>query len=77
MYSSLEEALPVTDVLYMTRIQQERFSSPEEYNKVFHPAQLLQYSATPTDERLLHLNTKAVDTGQVSYDHNASLTSSE
>jgi len=33
-YDSLEEALPVTDVLYMTRIQQERFSTIEEYEKV-------------------------------------------
>lgn len=29
----MEEALPETDVLYMTRIQKERFSSLEEYNK--------------------------------------------
>ena len=29
--SSLEEALPKLDVLYMTRIQQERFASREEY----------------------------------------------
>jgi carbamoyl-phosphate synthase/aspartate carbamoyltransferase/dihydroorotase len=31
---TLEEALPETDVLYMTRIQRERFSSLEEYEKV-------------------------------------------
>lgn len=30
----MEEVLPDTDVLYMTRIQKERFSSEEEYNKV-------------------------------------------
>lgn len=30
--TSLEEALPETDVLYMTRIQKERFASEEEYN---------------------------------------------
>uniref|UniRef100_A0A023GEL5 Putative carbamoyl-phosphate synthetase 2 aspartate transcarbamylase and dihydroorotase n=1 Tax=Amblyomma triste TaxID=251400 RepID=A0A023GEL5_AMBTT len=30
---SLEVALPDTDVLYMTRIQKERFSSAEEYEK--------------------------------------------
>ncbi len=29
--NSLEEALPLLDMLYMTRIQRERFSSPEEY----------------------------------------------
>ncbi len=28
---SLEEAIPKLDVLYMTRIQRERFASPEEY----------------------------------------------
>lgn len=31
---SLEEALPTTDVLYMTRIQKERFASEEEYEEV-------------------------------------------
>lgn len=30
-YSSLEEALADTDVLYMTRIQKERFPSEAEY----------------------------------------------
>lgn len=30
----MEEALPQTDVLYMTRIQRERFPSQEAYNKV-------------------------------------------
>jgi carbamoyl-phosphate synthase/aspartate carbamoyltransferase/dihydroorotase len=32
-FASLEDALPDTDVLYMTRIQKERFSSLEEYEK--------------------------------------------
>jgi carbamoyl-phosphate synthase/aspartate carbamoyltransferase/dihydroorotase len=32
--ASLEDALSDTDVLYMTRIQKERFSSDEEYKKV-------------------------------------------
>lgn len=31
--SSIEEAIDKLDVLYMTRIQRERFSSPEEYEK--------------------------------------------
>ncbi len=31
--STLEEIMPKIDVLYMTRIQRERFSSPEEYEK--------------------------------------------
>ena len=32
--SSLEEALPQLDVLYMTRIQQERFDDPAEYERL-------------------------------------------
>lgn len=31
---SLEEAMPALDVLYMTRVQKERFSSVDEYDKV-------------------------------------------
>ena len=33
-FGSIEEALPDTDVLYMTRIQKERFSLAEEYEAV-------------------------------------------
>lgn len=33
-FDSIEEALPDTDVLYMTRIQKERFASEEEYKAV-------------------------------------------
>ncbi len=32
-YQTLEEAIPKLDVLYMTRIQRERFASLEEYEK--------------------------------------------
>ncbi len=32
--TSIEEVLPELDVLYVTRIQKERFSDPSEYNKV-------------------------------------------
>lgn len=32
--STLEESLPDSDVVYMTRIQKERFSTPEAYEKV-------------------------------------------
>ncbi|KAG0725352.1 CAD protein [Chionoecetes opilio] len=35
-FSSLEAALPDTDVLYMTRIQKERFSTQEDYEQVSH-----------------------------------------
>ncbi|XP_076085937.1 multifunctional protein CAD-like [Mytilus galloprovincialis] len=34
-FSSLEDALPETDVLYMTRIQKERFSSSDQFEKAF------------------------------------------
>ncbi|KAJ3606414.1 hypothetical protein NHX12_025935, partial [Muraenolepis orangiensis] len=34
-FESIEEALPDTDVLYMTRIQKERFASEEEYKACF------------------------------------------
>ena len=44
-FESIEEALPETDVLYMTRIQKERFASEEEYKAVselmFHFIKLL------------------------------------
>jgi carbamoyl-phosphate synthase/aspartate carbamoyltransferase/dihydroorotase len=33
-FESIEEALPDTDVLYMTRIQKERFGSAQEYETV-------------------------------------------
>nr|XP_033793389.1 CAD protein isoform X1 [Geotrypetes seraphini] len=34
-FDSIEEALPDTDVLYMTRIQKERFDSVQEYSSCF------------------------------------------
>jgi aspartate carbamoyltransferase len=33
-FSSLEQVLPETDVLYVTRVQKERFEDPAEYEKV-------------------------------------------
>jgi aspartate carbamoyltransferase len=33
-FSGLEEILPETDVLYVTRVQKERFEDPAEYEKV-------------------------------------------
>jgi aspartate carbamoyltransferase len=33
-FDSLEEVLPETDVLYVTRVQKERFEDPAEYEKV-------------------------------------------
>lgn len=40
-FDSIEEALPETDVLYMTRIQKERFASEEEYKAVSSPDALV------------------------------------
>ncbi|XP_029675427.1 CAD protein isoform X1 [Formica exsecta] len=34
IFSTLEDALPDTDVLYMTRIQRERFATQEEYDQM-------------------------------------------
>jgi aspartate carbamoyltransferase catalytic subunit len=33
-YTELNEVIPNTDILYMTRIQRERFSDPIEYERV-------------------------------------------
>ncbi len=33
-YTDIAEAIPLTDIIYMTRIQKERFSDPIEYEKV-------------------------------------------
>ena len=32
--TSLEEAMPTLDILYMTRVQQERFADMEEYERL-------------------------------------------
>lgn len=32
--ASLEEAMPMLDILYMTRVQRERFDDPEEYERL-------------------------------------------
>lgn len=33
-YTKLDEAIPLSDIIYMTRIQAERFSDPMEYERV-------------------------------------------
>ncbi len=33
-YATLDQVLPETDVLYVTRVQKERFENPEEYERV-------------------------------------------
>lgn len=54
-YRTLDEVLPETDILYMTRIQRERFSSQEEYDKVICTQALLNKSLclAQNDEQVL------------------------
>lgn len=52
-FSSLEEALPDTDVLYMTRIQRERFESQEEYDKVYGSFVLTPQTLTEAKEKMV------------------------
>ncbi len=53
---SLEDAIGELDVLYMTRIQRERFSSPEEYEKQKHVYVLdrAKLSLAKKDLKVLH-----------------------
>lgn len=50
-FGSIEEALPDTDVLYMTRIQKERFQRAEDYEAVsegnLRPAALEGHGDSP------------------------------
>lgn len=48
-FDSIEEALPETDVLYVTRIQKERFASEKEYKAV---SKLLMFGFIDTQKRL-------------------------
>ena len=54
--NTLEEALPYLDVLYMTRIQQERFSSIEEYErqKGVYVLDRAKLSLAKKDLKILH-----------------------
>jgi carbamoyl-phosphate synthase/aspartate carbamoyltransferase/dihydroorotase len=42
VYDSLDRALPETDVLYMTRIQRERFATEEDYKRVSQECNFLK-----------------------------------
>ncbi|XP_016160776.1 PREDICTED: CAD protein [Ficedula albicollis] len=52
-FGSIEEALPDTDVLYMTRIQKERFQQPEEYEACFGQFILTPHIMTRAKERMV------------------------
>ncbi|XP_071499632.1 multifunctional protein CAD-like [Diadema antillarum] len=55
-FSSLEEALPDTDVLYMTRVQRERFNSEEEYEKCNNRMVLTPHIMTKAKEKMVVLH---------------------
>jgi len=56
-YDSLQEVLPMSDVLYMTRVQKERFATPQEYARVkdsyILTASLLD-AYSPAHQKILH-----------------------
>ena len=52
-YTSLDEVLPKTDVLYMTRIQKERFPSQESYEKVRGSYKLTPHVLTRAKEKMV------------------------
>ncbi|XP_054035804.1 CAD protein isoform X1 [Dryobates pubescens] len=52
-FGSIEEALPDTDVLYMTRIQKERFRLTEEYEACFGQFILTPHIMTRAKEKMV------------------------
>ncbi|XP_029966027.1 multifunctional protein CAD [Salarias fasciatus] len=52
-FDSLEEALPDTDVLYMTRIQKERFGSEDEYRASFGQFVLTPHIMTAAKKKMV------------------------
>lgn len=55
-YTDLEEVIPHSDIIYMTRVQRERFPDPMEYEKVKNAYILRNYMLEPAKEncRILH-----------------------
>jgi aspartate carbamoyltransferase catalytic subunit len=51
--SSLESVLPATDVLYVTRVQKERFTDPEAYETVKNAYVLTPQILTRAKERMI------------------------
>ncbi|CAG5928432.1 unnamed protein product [Menidia menidia] len=52
-FKNIEEALPETDVLYMTRIQKERFGSDEEYQACFGQFILTPHIMTAAKKKMV------------------------
>ena len=52
----LEEAMPKLDILYMTRVQKERFFNEEDYvlMKVFYILDKVKMKLAPEDMYILH-----------------------
>jgi carbamoyl-phosphate synthase/aspartate carbamoyltransferase/dihydroorotase len=55
-YMTLDKALPDTDVLYMTRLQKERFSSAREYDKLRGSYVLTPQVLTRAKEKMVILH---------------------
>jgi len=55
-FSSIEDALPNTDVLYMTRIQKERFANESDYTKVCGSFILTPKLLTKAKEKMVVLH---------------------
>jgi len=55
-YTNMEEVIPEADILYMTRIQRERFSDPLEYEKIKNAYNLdvLMIKETKENFKVLH-----------------------
>ncbi|TVR40882.1 MAG: aspartate carbamoyltransferase [Bacteroidia bacterium] len=55
-YTEMDEVLPIVDILYMTRIQRERFSDPLEYERIKNAYNLHKNMIEDTKEnfRVLH-----------------------
>ncbi len=55
-YTSMEEVIPLVDVLYVTRIQKERFSDPLEFERIKNSYNLQKDMLTDTRKnlRILH-----------------------
>ncbi len=74
-YTDLSEAIPKSDILYMTRIQKERFSDPIEYEKVKNAYILKNSMLEDAKENMKVLHplprvneiTKDVDTNPMAY----------
>jgi len=52
-FSSLDDAIKDTDVLYMTRIQRERFESQEEYQKSYGLFQVTPQLMTKAKKKMI------------------------